>query len=45
MSGFIGVGVNFPRERKNPQDTVDILVVIGILKDFVVIVTVICHYS
>lgn len=43
MSGFIGVCVNFPGERKNPQDIVDILVVMGILNDFVVFVTLICH--
>lgn len=45
MSGFIGGCVNFPRERKDPQDIVDILVLMGILNDFVVIVTVISYYS
>lgn len=43
MSGFIGGCVNFPRDRKNPQDITDILVVMGTLNDFVVIVAVIWH--
>lgn len=43
MSGFIGACVNFPRDRKNPQDITDILVAMGTLNDFVVIVAVICN--
>lgn len=32
-------------ESENPQDIIDILVVVGSLNDFVVIVAGICHYS